>query len=58
MLRSALFSGPEPGAPVPGGAPSIGRALFTDYLFPIEVTSVLLLVALVGVMALAKRRVA
>jgi len=37
---------------------TIGRALFTDYLFPFEVTSVLLLVALVGVIALAKRRVA
>ena len=58
MLRSALFSGPEPAVPVPGGVASIGRALFTDYLFPFEVTSVLLLVALVGVMALAKRRVA
>jgi NADH:ubiquinone oxidoreductase subunit 6 (subunit J) len=30
--------------------------LFTDYLFPFEVTSVLLLVAIVGVMALTKRR--
>jgi len=43
---------------VPGGVAAIGRALFTDYLFPFEVTSVLLLVALVGVMALAKRRTA
>ena len=51
MLRSALFTGA-----VPGGVAAIGRALFTDYLFPFEVTSVLLLVALVGVMALAKRR--
>jgi NADH-quinone oxidoreductase subunit J len=58
MLRSALFSGPGPAAPVAGGVASIGRALFTDYLFPFEVTSILLLVALVGVMALAKRRVA
>ena len=58
MLRSTLFAGPEPGAPVAGGVATIGRALFTDYLFPFEVTSVLLLVALVGVMALAKRRVA
>jgi NADH-quinone oxidoreductase subunit J len=58
MFRSALFAGPGPAAPVAGGVASIGRALFTDYLFPFEVTSVLLLVALVGVMALAKRRVA
>jgi len=39
-----------------GGAESLGRLLFTDYLFPFEVTSVLLLAALVGVLALAKRR--
>jgi NADH-quinone oxidoreductase subunit J len=58
MLRSTLFAGPEPAAPVAGGVATIGRVLFTDYLYPFEVTSVLLLVALVGVMALAKRRVA
>jgi NADH-quinone oxidoreductase subunit J len=58
MLRSTLFAGSEPAGPVAGGVATIGRALFTDYLFPFEVTSVLLLVALVGVIALAKRRVA
>jgi NADH-quinone oxidoreductase subunit J len=58
MLRSALFTGAVPAVAVPGGVAAIGRALFTDYLFPFEVTSVLLLVALVGVMALAKRRTA
>ena len=64
--RLALFNvegGIEHGAMVGAGRgcgqpAAIGRALFTDYLFPFEVTSVLLLVALVGVMALAKRRVA
>src|SRR5207247_6315433 len=39
-----------------GGAEAIGRLLFTDYLFPFELTSVLLLAALVGVLALAKRK--
>jgi NADH-quinone oxidoreductase subunit J len=34
----------------------VGRVLFTDYLFPFEVTSVLLLAAIVGVVALTKRR--
>jgi NADH-quinone oxidoreductase subunit J len=58
MLRSALFKGVAPTVAVRGGVAAIGRALFTDYLFPFEVTSVLLLVALVGVMALAKRRTA
>jgi NADH-quinone oxidoreductase subunit J len=42
--------------PLPGGADAVGRVLFTDYLFPFEVTSVLLLAAIVGVMALTKRR--
>jgi len=58
MLRSTLFAGAGPAQTVPGGVATIGRALFTDYLFPFEVTSVLLLVALVGVIALAKRRLA
>ena len=35
--------------------PAIGRLLYTDYLFPFEVASLILLVALVGVMVLVKR---
>jgi NADH-quinone oxidoreductase subunit J len=34
---------------------TIGRLLFTNYLFPFELTSLLLLAAMVGVMLLAKR---
>ena len=34
---------------------TIGRALFTDYAFPFEVTSVLILVAMVGAVVLARR---
>jgi len=34
---------------------AIGRTLFTDYAFPFEVTSVLILVALVGSVVLARR---
>jgi NADH-quinone oxidoreductase subunit J len=33
----------------------IGRILFTDYAFPFEVTSVLILVAMVGAVVLARR---
>jgi NADH-quinone oxidoreductase subunit J len=53
-----LSRGPAPGgAPAPaGGVESIGRLLFTDYLFPFELTSVLLLAAMVGVLLLARRR--
>jgi NADH-quinone oxidoreductase subunit J len=46
-----------PGAPAAGGGvEAIGRLLFTDYLFPFELTSVLLLAAMVGVLLLARRR--
>jgi hypothetical protein len=34
---------------------SIGRELFTTYLLPFEVTSILLLMAIVGAMTLARR---
>jgi len=55
ILRSELLSAPA-AARAPGGVASVGRLLFTTYLFPFEVTSVLLLAALVGVLALAKRK--
>jgi NADH-quinone oxidoreductase subunit J len=48
------------GAPGPGGlggtVTAVGRLLFTSYLFPFELTSVLLLAAMVGVLLLARRR--
>ena len=34
---------------------AIGKALFTEYAFPFEVTSILILVAMVGAVVLAKR---
>ncbi len=34
----------------------VGRLLFTDFLFPFEITSIILLVAMVGAMVLAKKR--
>ena len=58
MLRSGLFRGAPPARTVPGGVAAIGLELFTEYLYPFEVTSVLLLAALVGVIALTKRRTA
>jgi NADH-quinone oxidoreductase subunit J len=49
-------AGPVAAVPAPGGVEAIGRLLFTDYLFPFELTSVLLLAALIGVLTLAKSR--
>jgi NADH-quinone oxidoreductase subunit J len=48
------------GAPLKPDTPDIeqiGRLLFTDYLFPFEVTSVLLVIAVVGAVLLARARV-
>ncbi len=55
LLRSTVFVTPGARPPVSGSAEAVGRLLFTDYLFPFEVTSILLLVAIVGVMALTRR---
>lgn len=47
-------------APVPsdfGGIQRVGELLYQQYYFPFEIISILLLVALVGVVTLAKRRV-
>ena len=61
-LAVILLAG-RAGAPAPTAAPApagnvaaIGRLLFTDYLLPFELTSVLLLAAMVGVLLLARRR--
>jgi NADH-quinone oxidoreductase subunit J len=55
VLVAGYTGGTAPDA-APGGVAAIGRLLFTDYLFPFEVTSLLLLAALVGALTLAKRR--
>ena len=57
-------SNPPPVIPETGGAPpaeilgtvqSIGNQMFTSYLLPFEATSVLILMAIVGAMLLARR---
>jgi len=58
VLRQA---GLAPGSPVrpslgQGMIPSIARPLFTVYLVPFEITSILLLAAIVGAVVLAKRK--
>ena len=40
-----------------GGPLEIGRKIFTEYLLPFEVTSVLILVALIGAMVLARKEI-
>jgi NADH-quinone oxidoreductase subunit J len=50
---------PEPSLDLvarPGNTEAIGRLLYSRYLFPFEITSVLLLVAMIGVVVIAKGR--
>jgi NADH-quinone oxidoreductase subunit J len=44
------------GAAVAGNSEKVGIALYTSYLLPFEIASILLLVAIVGAVALSKRR--
>ena len=61
LLLGFLITGGAPPAP-PGGAAAttsglerLATILFTDYLLPFELTSILLLAAMVGVLLLARR---
>ncbi len=59
ILGSGLQAIDSDGAPLPAGFGSpnqIGELLLTDFLFPFEVASFLLLVAAVGAVVLARRR--
>jgi NADH-quinone oxidoreductase subunit J len=61
ILEAALvarrFAMPGTPAADSGSVEAVGRALFTDYLLAFEVTSVLLLAAVIGAIALAKKRI-
>jgi NADH-quinone oxidoreductase subunit J len=53
--QGPLASDPSLEGPV-GNTQAIGQALYTRYLFPFEITSMLLLVAMVGAVVIAKGR--
>jgi NADH-quinone oxidoreductase subunit J len=58
IVGHAIFgkSGKALSIPVDFGTPqALGRILFTDYLLPFEIASVLLLIAMVGAIFLARR---
>jgi NADH-quinone oxidoreductase subunit J len=61
ILKTFLFdSNPGSNLPAPtfeGSTPLLGRVLFTDYLLPFEILSLLLLVAMVGVILLSKKEI-
>jgi NADH-quinone oxidoreductase subunit J len=47
----------SPNAPEMGTVEYVGKVLFTKFLFPFEVTSLLLLAAIVGAVILAKKKI-
>lgn len=47
---------PHPGVPTLGNTETIGMVLYIQYLFPFEVASVVLLIALVGAIVMARGR--
>ncbi len=55
-VSKAVLGSAKAVAPGLGNTESIARSLFTNYLLPFEVTSVLLLVAIVGAVVLAKSK--
>ncbi len=59
LLRRGWFLGPA-NEQVPamehGNVAAIGKVLYSRYLFPFEITSILLLVAMVGVIVIARGR--
>jgi NADH-quinone oxidoreductase subunit J len=58
MLSSSVWSvdiAQAAGAEQVGSTAEIGRSLFTSYLLPFEATSILILIAIVGALVLAKR---
>ena len=57
LTRAGGAPGEFPAAPMIS-VREIGKALFSDYAFPFEVTSILILVAMVGAVVLAKREAA
>ncbi|MEK7264172.1 MAG: NADH-quinone oxidoreductase subunit J [Bacteroidota bacterium] len=62
QLLYVFTSSPMPLSSLPASAreigtvESIGKTLFTDYIFPFEATSFLLLTAIVGAIVLAKKK--
>jgi NADH-quinone oxidoreductase subunit J len=60
LIRGRLAPGPatppalEGAAAAPGNAQQVGQLLYSRYLFPFEITSIILLVAMIGVIVIAR----
>jgi NADH-quinone oxidoreductase subunit J len=54
-IPAPAFVAPLPAMPVSGNTEEVGWLLYTSYLIPFEIASMLLLVAMIGAILLAKR---
>ena len=58
IAAAHLHGAPFPVVPAEfGTVKAVGRLIFTQFLLPFEVTSLLLLVAIVGAVVVAKQRI-
>ncbi len=57
LVNVELISNAKEAAPDFGTVRAIGKILFTDYLLPFEIASVLLLAAIVGAVILSKKEI-
>ena len=53
--RISTAAGESAAAAVAGNTETVGKALYTTYLFPFEVASLILLVAMIGAIIMAKK---
>jgi NADH-quinone oxidoreductase subunit J len=56
MVRDIAVTAATPLVPDFGTAAGLGRALFSQYVFPLQLAAALLFVALIGAVVLSKRR--
>ncbi|HSR68071.1 MAG TPA: NADH-quinone oxidoreductase subunit J [Acidobacteriota bacterium] len=56
LIRTLRTGGPAGGLGERGSLHEVARLLFRDYLLPFELTSILILVAVIGAIVLAKRQ--
>ena len=55
--RASFALAPTAAAPVAGGnTEAVGLALYQNYMLPVEIASIMLLVAMVGAVVMAKRK--
>ncbi len=56
--RSELsFGEPAPASALEPSTQLVGQALFSEYMLPFEIASILLLVAMIGAVVMAKKKI-